>query len=112
MNMDHAAAVVADETADLDQLVDDAEDAIAVALRAILALQGKGIGIIEHAGIPVGLVGQLFGFAGRANAGISNAAEAMQGVRACFHEAVKRLTPSDPTIQSGGGGGKEPPPKP
>lgn len=103
-------STIAAELPDLEKLIDEAEDQIGQAIRAVAALQLRGVQAMERAGIKAGLVGQVLGYAGRANAGVSGAAEAMQGVRASVHEATKRLAPTSPTPESGGG--KEPPPKP
>lgn len=102
-------STVAAELPELEKLINEAEDQIGQAIRAVAALQLRGIQAMERAGVQSGLVGSVLGYAGRANAGVSGAAEAMQGVRAAVHEAMTRL---DPSPQAGGGGGKEPPPKP
>ena len=103
-------STIAAELPELEKLIDAAEDQIGQAIRAVAALQLRGIQAMERAGIKADLVGQVLGYAGRANAGVSGAAEAMQGVRASVHEAMTRLDPADPVPQVSGG--KVPPPKP
>jgi hypothetical protein len=101
-------STIAEELPDLEELINEAETDIGQAIKSVARLQARGITALERVGIQVGFAGKVLGWAGKANAGVSSAAEAMQGVRSSVHEAIDRLQQG--VLPLGGGGGKVPPP--